>query len=160
RATYTVAEVLRKGGVVLLHSSCGASVPIRQRAVDDIEASLSFVQSQLKVGSTTPREVLRPPLNVEDAVGSSAAYRGENSEPAIDQIQVIPVWHDAVVVREPRQAAVAEGRIRRRKLRVAVGRQINAGKALVVQGEGEWQRDGDHSIIPVIAGVRRARHDA
>ena len=49
--------------------------------------------------------------------------------------------------------------IRGRELRVAVGRQINAGKALVVQGEGEWQRQGGNCIICVIADVRRARDD-
>ena len=37
----------------------------------------------------------------------------------------------------PRQAFVAEGRIGRHELRIAVGRQIDAGEALVVQGEWE-----------------------
>jgi hypothetical protein len=63
-------------------------------------------------------------------------------------------------VGEPRQALVGKGRIRRRKLRVAVGRQINAGKALVVQRVREWQSHGGHHIIPMIADVGRARHDA
>ena len=60
----------------------------------------------------------------------------------------------------PWQALVGKGRIRRCELRVAVGRQINAGKALVVQGEREGQRNGGHRIIPVIADVSCAWHDA
>jgi hypothetical protein len=63
-------------------------------------------------------------------------------------------------VGEPRQALIGEGRIGRRELRVAIGRQINAGKALVVQGEGERQGDSGDLIIPVIANVRGAWHDA
>ena len=46
----------------------------------------------------------------------------------------------------PRQALVGKGRVRCRELRVAVGRQIDAGEGLVVQGVGERQRDsGDLS---------------
>jgi len=63
-------------------------------------------------------------------------------------------------VREPRQALVGEGRIHGCELRIAVGRQINAGKALVVQRVREGQRDGGYRVIPVIADVGRARHDA
>jgi hypothetical protein len=36
---------------------------------------------QFEAGTAASREVLRPPLNVEDAVGSSATYRGEYAEP-------------------------------------------------------------------------------
>ena len=71
------------------------------------------------------REILRPPLNVEDAVGSSATYRCEYAEPAVDQIQVVPIRVDGVVVGEPWQALVGEGRIGGRELRIAVGRQID-----------------------------------
>src|SRR5207247_3009113 len=78
---HTVAEVLSKIGVVLLHSRCGRCVPVGQRAIDDIKASLSLIQPQLEVGTATPREVLRPPLNVETAVGRTATYRGEYAEP-------------------------------------------------------------------------------
>ena len=59
----------------------------------------------------------------------------------------------------PRQASVAEGGIRSRELGIAVGRQIDRGEGLIVQGVREGQRDGDDCIIPVIAGVRRARDD-
>ena len=72
RATRAVAEVLIKGGIVLLHSGRGAGVTIRECPVDNIEAGLSLVQSQLKIGTATSWEVLRPPFNVEDAVGSRA----------------------------------------------------------------------------------------
>ena len=61
---------------------------------------------------------------------------------------------------EPRQALVSKGRIGGRKLRVAVGRQINAGKVLVVQRVREGQGHGGHRIISMIANVGRARHDA
>src|SRR4030095_14288118 len=67
RTADTVAEILRKGGVVLLHPSCGRCVPVGQRAVDDIKATLSLIQPPLKVGTATSREVLRTPLNVKDA---------------------------------------------------------------------------------------------
>ena len=101
-----------------------------------------------------------PPFDVEDAVGSSATYRCEYAEPAVDQIQVVPVWVDGVVVGEPRQALVGKGRVSGRELRVAIGRQIDAGETLVVQGERERQRNGGHRIVPVIADVGRAWHDA
>ena len=59
----------------------------------------------------------------------------------------------------PRQALVGEGRIGSCELGVAIGRQINAGETLVVQGEREGQRNGGYRIIPVIAYIHRARHD-
>ena len=98
RHTCAVAEVLVKRGVVLLHSRCGAGVAISHRAVDHVKVCLSLVQSQLEARTAAPREVLRPPLNVEDAVGRSATYRGEYAVPAIDQIQVVPVREDRVAV--------------------------------------------------------------
>ena len=61
---------------------------------------------------------------------------------------------------EPRQTLVGKGRIGRCELRIAVGRQINAREGLVVQREWEWQRDRGDCIIPVIADVRGAWHDA
>ena len=60
----------------------------------------------------------------------------------------------------PWQALVGKGRIGGCELGIAVGRHIDAGEALVVQGEREGQRDGGYRIIPVIANVGRARHDA
>src|SRR5207342_1783762 len=101
----------------------GRCVTVSHCAVDHVKASLTLVQPQLDVGIAAPREVLRPPLNVEDAVGSSAAYRCKYAKPAIYQIQVVPVRVDAVVVGGPRQALVGEGRIGGRELRIAVGRQ-------------------------------------
>jgi hypothetical protein len=59
----------------------------------------------------------------------------------------------------PWQALVGEGRIGGDKLGIAVGRQIDAGETLVVQGERERQRNGGYRIIPVIAYIHRARHD-
>ena len=112
------------------------------------------------IGSAASREILCPPLNVEDAVGSSATYRGEYAEPAVDQIQVIPIRVDGVVVGEPRQALVGKGRIGGCELGIAIGRQIDRGEGLVVQRVREGQRDGSHRIIPVIAYVGGAWHDA
>ena len=58
RATTAVAEVLGKGGVVLLHSRCGRCVAISHRAIDHVKARLPLIQPQLEVGSATSREVL------------------------------------------------------------------------------------------------------
>ena len=158
-ATRAVAEVLNESGVVSLHPCSSRSVTITHCAVDHVEATLPLVQSQLKVGTAAAREVLRPPFNVEDAVGCSATYRCEDTKPAIDQIQVVPIRVDRVVVGGPRQADVREGGIGSRKLRIPVGRQINVCECLVVQRVRERQRDGGYRIIPVIADVGRARHN-
>src|SRR4029077_4279547 len=161
RTTGAVAEVLSKEGVVSLHSGCGRCVAITHCAVDHVKAWLPpLVQPQLEAGTTAPREVLRPPLNVEDTVGSSATYRCEYTKPTVDQIQVVPIWEDGVVVGEPWQALVSKGRVSGCELRVAIGREINAGKALVIQRVRKWQGHGGHRIIPVVADVGRARHDA
>ena len=138
RLAGTVAEVLVEGGVVLLHPGCGRCVAAAHCAVDHVKACLSFIQPQLEPGVAATREVLRPPLNVEDAVGSSATYGCEYAKPAIDQIQVVPVREDGVVVGGPRQALVGEGRIGGRELGVAIGRQIDRGEGLVVQAVREW----------------------
>jgi len=160
RTTGAVAEVLSKERLVSLHSGCGRCVAITHCAVDHVKAWLPpLVQPQLEAGIAAPREVLCPPFNVEDTVGSSPTYRCEYAEPAVDQIQVIPVWVDRVVVGEPRQALVGEGGIGGRELGIAIGRQIDAGETLVVQGEREGQRNGGYSIIPVIADVGGAWHD-
>ncbi len=160
RTTGAVAEVLSKERVVSLHSGCGRCVAISHCAVDHVKAWLPFIQPQLEAGTAAPREVLCPPLNVEDTVGSSATYRCEYTEPTVDQIQVVPVRVDRVVVGGPWQALVGKGRIGCRELRIAVGRQINAGEGLIVQRVREGQRNGGHRIIPVIADVGRAWHDA
>ena len=158
--TGAVAEVLNKERVVSLHACCGRCVAITHCAVDHVKAYLSLVQPQLEVGAATSGEVLRTPFNVEDAVGSSATYRGKYPKPAVDQIEVVPIRVDRVVVGEPRQTLVGKGRIGGRELSVAIGRQIDRGEALVVQREWEWQGHGGNCIIPVIADVRGAWHDA
>jgi hypothetical protein len=160
RTTGAVAKVLSNERVVSLHPCCGRCIAVSHCAINHVKAWLPLVQPQLETGTATPREVLRPPLDVEDAVGSSATYRSEYAEPAIDQIKVVPIWVDGEVVGEPRQALVGEGRIRRRELGIAVGRQIDRGEALVVQRIREWQRHGGYCIVPVIADVGRAWHDA
>jgi hypothetical protein len=102
RAANAIAEILGKAGIVLLHTGGGRQVTAGYGAVDDIEATLSLVQPQLKVGTASPRKVLCSPLNVEDAVGSCATYRGEYTEPGVDQPQVVPIREDGIVVRNPR----------------------------------------------------------
>ena len=121
-AARTVAEVLGKNAVVLLYSRCGARVARTDWAVDNVKASLPLIQPQLEVGAATSREILRPPLDVKDAVGSSPTYRCEYTEPAIDQIQIFPVWEDGVVVAGPRQTLTGEARIGGCELRIAIGR--------------------------------------
>jgi len=121
-AARTVAEVLGKNAVVLLYSRCGAGVAPTHWAVDNVKATLPLIQPQLEVGAATSREILRPPFNVEDAVRSSATYRCEYAEPAVDQIQIFPVWEDGIVVAGPRQALAGETAIRGCELRIAIGR--------------------------------------
>jgi len=60
----------------------------------------------------------------------------------------------------PWQALIGEGRIGRCELRITVGRQIDVREGLVIQRIREGQRDGGYCIIPVIADIGRARHDA
>jgi hypothetical protein len=61
---------------------------------------------------------------------------------------------------QPRQANVGPTAICGRKLRISVGRQIHTVEALVIKHEGEWQQDVSYYIIPVVADVGHARHDA
>src|SRR5438477_506347 len=87
----------------------GVVVAVGHCAVDHVKATLPLVQPQLEIGTAAAREVLRPPLDVKDAVGRTATYRGEYAKPAINQIQVVPIWEDGVVVGSPRQASVRKG---------------------------------------------------
>jgi len=126
RTTGSVAEVLSKAGVISLHSGCGRRVAASHRAVDHVEATtLPLIQSELEVGTAAPGEILCPPLNVEDTVGSSTTYRCEDAESTINQIQVVPVREDRVVVVDPRQALVGKACIGCRKLGIAIGRQVD-----------------------------------
>jgi hypothetical protein len=60
----------------------------------------------------------------------------------------------------PRQRTnVGKSRIGSRKLGIAVGRHIDAGKGLVVQGVRERQRDVSYLIVPMIATIGRPCHD-
>src|SRR4029077_4896382 len=61
----------------------------------------------------------------------------------------------------PRQRTnVGEVRGGSRELRIAVGRHVDAVKGLVVQGVGERQRNGGDLIVPGIAAISCAWHDA
>ena len=122
RHTCAVTEVLNESGVVSLNPRGSRCVAVVHSTVDHVEATLPLIQSQLKVGTATAREVLRPPLNVEDAVGSRATHRREYAEPAIDQIKVVPVWENSVVMGNPRQANITKVRIGSHELGITVGR--------------------------------------
>ena len=90
------------------------------------------------MGTAGPREILRPPLNVKDPVGSSATDRGKDAITSIHRVQVVPVWEDRVAVDGGRgQAFIAVSCAVGHELGIAVGRQIDAGEGLVVQGERE-----------------------
>ena len=58
RATTAIAEVLGKGGVVLLYSGRGRRVTVGYCAIDHVKAGLPLIQPQLEVGTAIPREVL------------------------------------------------------------------------------------------------------
>jgi len=159
RTARAVAEVLNKGAVVFLYSGCGRCVAISRCAINHVKACLSLVQPQLDVGTAAPWEILRPPLNIENAVRRSATYRGEYAKSTVNQIQVVPVREDRVVMGGPRQALVGEGRVGGHELRIAVGGQVNRGIHLIVQRVREGKRDRCDRIIPVVTDVHRARHD-
>jgi hypothetical protein len=112
---------LSKAGVVTLHPGCGRCVAASHRAVDHLKVTiLPLIQPQLEVGIPAPGEVLRTPLDVKDAVRSSATYRREDAKPAINQIQVVPIRVDRVVVAGPWQAVIGECGVHCRELGVPV----------------------------------------
>ena len=150
--------------VVSLHTGCGRCVAVSHCAVDHIKAwLLPLIQPYLVVsGRGRSSEVNSAPFNIEDPVGRSARHRGENAAVATGESRapgvcigalVVPVREDGVVVSGPRQANISKGGVRGRKLRIAVGRHVDAGKGLVVQGVRERQRDVGYLIVPVIAAI-------
>jgi hypothetical protein len=172
RTTGAVTEVLSKKCVVSLHAGCGRCVAVSHCAVDHVKAWLSsLVQPQLEVSSRgRSSEVNSAPFNVEDPVGRSARHRGEDTASSTRESRaaavcvsalVIPVREDRVVVTDPRQRTdIGKGRIGSRKLRIAVGRYVDAVKGLVVQSVRERQRNVGYLIVPVIAAIGRPWHDA
>ena len=95
-ATRAGTEVLRKGGVVPLHTCGGRCVAIIQSAVDDVEATLPLIQPQLEVGSASPRVVLVAPLDVEDSVGRSATDRGKDAIATVYRVEIVPVRENRI----------------------------------------------------------------
>ena len=120
-----------------MHSRCGARVAASHCAVDHVKATLSLIQPQLEIGTAISREILRPPLDVKDAVGGSTTYRGESvpGKPTVDQVRGRPSTGRSCSCgpAHGRQTLV-KAASRRRELRIAVGRHIDAGEALVIQG--------------------------
>ena len=171
RATRTVAEVLRKRRVVLLHPSCRAAVAIGHRSIDHIKATLPFIQPNLMIGlQGGVGEIHRAPLDVEDTIGRCTRHRGEHTAqapwvtratnpPQIIRALVVPVSEDGIVVGEPRQANVGKVGSRGRELSRPIGRYIDARERRVVQCEWERQWNSGHYIITMIAGVCSAWHD-
>ena len=161
--TRAVAEILISERVVSLHSRCCAGVALIHRTVDHIKATLPLVQPQLVVGMLASVVVIDgAPFDVQDSIRRNAGNRGVNATGATGVSRatrvcicalVVPVREDGEVVAEPRQANVSPGVIRCRKLRIAVGRQIDRVERLVVQGVREWQRNGGDRIVSVIADV-------
>ena len=147
RAACAIAEILRKGGVVLLYSSRGTRVAVTHRPVDHIKAALPLIQSQLVVGRQgRVSKIHCAPFNVEYPVGRSARYRGENTAGApwvtraanptqIIRALVVPVREHRVVVAEPWQANVGKVGGRGRELSRPIGRYIDARERRVVQRE-------------------------
>ena len=76
--TAAVAEVLVKVSA-LLHACRCTRVPVRDRAVDYIKPAQSFIQSNLEVGTAAAAEIGGAPFDVEDSIGRSACYRGEDA---------------------------------------------------------------------------------
>ena len=116
--------------VAFLHSSCLPQIAVEHGGVDDVEALLVLVQSQLEVGPEGHWVVQSAPLDVEDAIGSSARHRGVNPAGAsritrtVGQLlrgQIFPVRHNSIVVGRPRQTEVSKGDIYSGELGVAVG---------------------------------------
>ena len=142
-----------------MHSRCGRCVAASHCAVDHVETRLPLIQPQLEVGTAGSREVLCSPLDVQDAVGSNTTYRGENPKARVYGVQVVPVWEDRVVVVVPRQADVGEGRIGSHKLRIAIGRQVDRGEGLVIQGDREGQCYRGDAVVAMVADVRGAWRD-
>lgn len=170
-ASRAVTEVLSKESVVSLHSRRCASVAASHRAIDHIEVSLPLIQPQFVVSRRgRSSEVNGAPFNIEDPVGRSARHRGEDTAYSAREARapgvsigalVVPVGKDGVVVSGPRQRAdVGKSRIGSRKLGIAVGRHVDAGKGLVVQGVRERQRDVSYLIVPMIATIGRPSDDA
>ena len=170
RTARAVAEVLVKVGA-LLYSTCGGCVAQSHRAIDHIKPALSLIQPQLVVGPHGDiGKVNRAPFDIEDPVGRSAGYRREDAAGSTRESRapavcigalVIPVGKDGVIVGGPWQRTdVGKGRIGSRKLRIAVGRHVDAVKGLVVQRIRERQRNGGYQIVRVIAAIGRPWHDA
>jgi hypothetical protein len=82
-AANAIAKVLSKVAIVFLHSGCSRCIAVVQGAVDDVEALLILVQSQLKIGSATAWEVLGAPFDVKDAVGRNSTRRREDSKSGV-----------------------------------------------------------------------------
>jgi hypothetical protein len=168
--TVAVAEILSKTGIAVLHPRSGARIAVCRIAVDHIVATLHLIQPQLVVGRLTDvGKVNSAPFDIEDPVGRSARNRGEDTAGATRESRapgvcigalVVPIREDGTVVAGPRQANVSERRIGCVELSVAVRGHVDAVVSHSTGGERERERNACYLVIPVIAGVSCARHDA
>ena len=144
---------------------------MRDVAVDHVEARLSFIQPQLVIGRLVDiGEVHRAPFDVEDTIRRSAGYRGEDTAcPTREtgaagvyiRALVVPIGEDRVVVVGPWQRArVNPEVICGYELHVTIGRHIDSRIGLIVQRVRERQRNCCYLIVPMVANVRGACHDA
>jgi hypothetical protein len=133
--------------------------------------SLPLIQPQLVVSHHGDiGKVDRAPFDIEDPVGRCARYRREDAASSTRESRapglrigalVIPIREDRLIVTGPRQRTdIGKGRVRGRKLRIAVGRHFDAVKGLVVQGVRERQRDVSYLIVAMIAAIGCPCHDA
>ena len=75
---------MSKVGRVFLHSGRGAGVAVRHRAIDHIETGLPLIQPQLVVGlQGGVSEIDAAPFDVEDTVGRTPRYRGEDAAQSV-----------------------------------------------------------------------------
>jgi hypothetical protein len=115
-----VAEILIKVCIVLLHTGGCAGITVRNRAIDHIKPTLPFIQPQFEVSCTAAAEISGTPLDIENAIWSTARYRSEDAGPRAIGQQVIPIRVNGVVVCCKRQAGVGKGRVARYELCISV----------------------------------------
>jgi hypothetical protein len=111
-------------GVALrAYGSGGAGVAV-QVAIDDLKVRRVLVQAYFEIEDwrATCAAELFPELDVEDAVGRSARYRGEYPLPVdgVSIVQIVPVRGDQVIHDGGGQAAVGESSAAADELQVAV----------------------------------------
>ena len=139
-------------------------------AIDNLEASrLVLKHAQLEIGRVSViGKAHRVPFDVKLPVRRGAGNQGEDAAPVGPRrataqtdvrLEVMPERKNREVMCSPRQADRTKGRISGHKLRVAVRGQIDAGVAVPIQREREWQNNRRYAVVAVVTGVGYTRHD-